>query len=170
MSEFRFFHAQVPPTTVQPWEMQKITKDFGVCQPLARSRTAHGPVLALRLPKQRESISKVRETHPCVEASRTRVCVWSFAPQTSIKPKSGCSDKRHRSGPLPSAIKGLVQRHQPEAVSLQRLSEIEGTVIQANEIDEPLAETPPRLIEADWNQGRLFLTLDRPATSQWINA
>jgi serine/threonine protein kinase len=67
-------------------------------------------------------------------------------------------------------IKGLIQRHQSEAVSLQRLSQIEGMVIKANEIDEPLAQTPPRLIDADWDRGELTLTLDRPVTLQWIDA
>jgi serine/threonine protein kinase len=67
-------------------------------------------------------------------------------------------------------LKGLIQKHQSEAVSLQRLSEINGTVIKSTEIDEPLAETPPRLVDADWNRGQLVLTLDRPVTPQWINA
>ena len=67
-------------------------------------------------------------------------------------------------------IKGLIQRHQSEAVSLQRLSQIEGTVIKTSEIDEPLALTPPRLVSADWDRRRLILTLDRPVTPQWINA
>lgn len=67
-------------------------------------------------------------------------------------------------------VKGLIQRHQSEAISLQRLSQIEGTVIKASEIDDPLAETPPRLINADWNGGALTLTLDRSVTPDWINA
>ncbi len=67
-------------------------------------------------------------------------------------------------------IKTLIQRHQSEAVSLQKLSQIEGTVIKANEIDEPLALTPPRLAGADWNGGVLTLTLDRAVTPKWIEA
>ncbi len=67
-------------------------------------------------------------------------------------------------------IKGLIQRHQSEAVSLQKLSRLEGTVIKATEIDDPLAETPPRLIDFDWNGGALTLRLDRPVTPDWINA
>jgi len=67
-------------------------------------------------------------------------------------------------------IKTLIQRHQSEAVSLQKLSQIEGTVIKANEIDEPLALTPPRLVDADWNTGVLTLTLDRAVTPKWIEA
>jgi serine/threonine protein kinase len=72
--------------------------------------------------------------------------------------------------PSIAEVKMLIQRHKSEAVSLQRLSQIEGTVIKATEIDEPLAESPPRLIGADWEHGQLFLTLDRPVTSQWIAA
>lgn len=67
-------------------------------------------------------------------------------------------------------IKRLVQRYRDEAVSLQRLSEINGTVIGVNEIDEPLAETPPKLIDADWDGSRLTLTLDRPVTPDWVHA
>ncbi len=67
-------------------------------------------------------------------------------------------------------IKGLIQRHQSEAVSLQRLSQIDGTVIKSDKIDEPLAEASPRLIDADWDRGQLILTLDRPVTPQWIEA
>jgi len=67
-------------------------------------------------------------------------------------------------------IKGLIQRHQSEAVSLQRLSQIDGTVINVAEIDEPLAQTPPRLVGADWGRGQLTLKLDRSVTPEWISA
>jgi hypothetical protein len=43
-------------------------------------------------------------------------------------------------------------------------------VIKASEIDEPLALVPPKLIDADWNQGQLTLILDRPVTADWIRA
>lgn len=67
-------------------------------------------------------------------------------------------------------LKVLIQRHQSEAVSLERLSQINGTVVKKNDVDEPLAETPPRLINADWNNGHLTLFLDRPVTPQWVEA
>ena len=67
-------------------------------------------------------------------------------------------------------VKALIQKYQSEADSLQRLSAISGTVIKASEIDEPLALEPPKLIDADWNQGQLTLTLDRPVTPDWIRA
>jgi len=67
-------------------------------------------------------------------------------------------------------VKVLIQRHQAEAVSLQRLSQIKQTVIPAGEIDEPLAHEPPQLIGAEWNAGVLTLTLDRPVNADWLNA
>ena len=67
-------------------------------------------------------------------------------------------------------LKGLLLRQGAEAVSFQKLSQIDATVIKAAEIDEPLAETPPKLISADWDGARLTLTLDRPVTPQWISA
>jgi len=67
-------------------------------------------------------------------------------------------------------VKGIIQRYQAEAVSLQRISKIDGSVIKSNEIDDPLALEPPRLVGADWDRGRLTLTLDRPITGQWVEA
>jgi serine/threonine protein kinase len=66
--------------------------------------------------------------------------------------------------------KGLIQRYRTEAVSLQRISSLDGSVIRSTEVDEPLAHDPPRLINADWNRGQLILTLDRPVTQLWVQA
>jgi serine/threonine protein kinase len=67
-------------------------------------------------------------------------------------------------------LKGLFERFGAEAVTLQRISDIDGTVIKSDKIDVPLAEEPPRLIGADWNNGTLILTLDRSVTRDWISA
>jgi serine/threonine protein kinase len=67
-------------------------------------------------------------------------------------------------------VKRLIQRHQEEAVSLQRLSRINDTVVRAGEIDEPLAQVAPVLTAAYWDNGLLRLTLDRPVTTEWVNA
>jgi len=67
-------------------------------------------------------------------------------------------------------VKGAIGRYQAEAISLQRLSEIDGTVIKVGEIDEPLAITPPKLIGFDWNRGQLTLILDQPITDNWVQA
>jgi len=72
--------------------------------------------------------------------------------------------------PLVAEIKGLIQRHRAEAVTLQRLGQLDGTVVPATAVDEPLALTPPKLIGFDWDHGRLSLTLDRAVTPEWIRA
>jgi serine/threonine protein kinase len=67
-------------------------------------------------------------------------------------------------------VKRLIQRHQEEAVSLQRLSKINETVVRTGEIDEPLAQVAPVLLDANWDNGLLRLTLDRAVTTEWVNA
>jgi len=69
-----------------------------------------------------------------------------------------------------AALKSLIQQHKAESVSLQRLSEISNTVVPDSTIDDPLAFEPPRLIAAEWNDGRLDLTLDRPVSQNWVQA
>jgi serine/threonine protein kinase len=67
-------------------------------------------------------------------------------------------------------IKTSIQRYREEAVSLQRISQIDGTVIKSDVIDDPLAEDPPRLIGANWNQGQMTLVLDRSVSREWVDA
>ncbi len=67
-----------------------------------------------------------------------------------------------------AAVKELIQRYRAEGISLQRLSEISNTVVEAGEIDDPLALEPPNVVGVDWNAGRMTLTLNRPVTSAWI--
>lgn len=67
-------------------------------------------------------------------------------------------------------LKALIQRYQAEAVSMQRLSRIDATVVHEQQIDEPLAFEPPRLVGADWDGRRLTLTLDREVSLPWVNA
>ena len=67
-------------------------------------------------------------------------------------------------------LKGLIQRYQSEAVSVQRLSRLSSTVIGAQEIDEPLANEAPHLISADWDGRQLTLTLDREVSGDCVNA
>ena len=50
------------------------------------------------------------------------------------------------------------------------MSKIADTVVGVAEIDEPLALTPPKLIDFDWDRGYLTLTLDRAVTPEWIEA
>lgn len=97
----------------------------------------------------------------------------------SVSPGLGFLDEvvarmiRQAPGERPGSIadvKILIQRHQMEAVSLQRLSKITDAVIKADQIDDPLAREPPKLIGASWNAGVLTLKLDRPVTQDWVHA
>ena len=67
-------------------------------------------------------------------------------------------------------VKGLIQRHRAEAVSLQKLNALRDTVIPAGEVDDPLAHDPPKLIAAEYDAGVLRLTLDRPVHQRWVRA
>jgi serine/threonine protein kinase len=67
-------------------------------------------------------------------------------------------------------VKQLIQQYRMEAVSLQRLSQINHTIIPAGSVDEPLAHEPPSLIDAYWDGGTLHLTLDRPVNAEWVSA
>src|SRR5262249_53173410 len=69
-----------------------------------------------------------------------------------------------------SEVKSLIQRHETEAVTLQRLSKINQTVIKVDEIDDPLAQEAPRVVGAEWDAGRLILTLDREINQDWLSA
>jgi len=67
-------------------------------------------------------------------------------------------------------VKAAISFHRGEFLTLQKISQIDDTVIPADEIDEPLAHTPPKLIGFDWNGGILTLTLDQPVNHDWVNA
>jgi len=55
-------------------------------------------------------------------------------------------------------------------VALQRLDQINGTVVKIGEITEPLAFDPPRLVSVDFNDNILKLVLDRAPSSIWVSA
>lgn len=69
-----------------------------------------------------------------------------------------------------AALKGLIQRHSAESVTLQKISKIDHTVVPEGTVDDPLAFEPPQLIDAEWGQGQLTLTLDRPVSKEWVSA
>jgi len=68
-------------------------------------------------------------------------------------------------------LKRLLQKHQLEFISLQKISRIDATVVPATQVDEPLALEPPRRLGVvDWDGRRLTLQLDRRVTPEWIHA
>src|SRR5262249_11523998 len=66
-------------------------------------------------------------------------------------------------------LKAAIAAHRSEFLSLQKISQIDCTVIQAGEVDEPLALEPPKLVGAEWHNGDLILTLNRPVNHEWIS-
>jgi len=67
-------------------------------------------------------------------------------------------------------VKSLIQKFRADAVSLQKISKLNATVIPASEVDDPLAFDPPILVDANWENGVVRLTLDRPVNQGWIEA
>jgi serine/threonine protein kinase len=67
-------------------------------------------------------------------------------------------------------VKTLIQRHRAEAVSLQRLRELDKVVVPIGEVSDPLAHQPPKLIGAEYDAGTLRLKLDRPVNENWVRA
>lgn len=72
--------------------------------------------------------------------------------------------------PSVAHVKSLIERHRAEAITRQKLSQITQTVIPEGEIDDPLAFEPPKLTDANYNNGKLTLKLDRPVHTRWVNA
>ena len=67
-------------------------------------------------------------------------------------------------------LKGLIQRYRSDAVAVQRLSQIDATVIKADDIDDPLAYQPPRIVDFEWDGRQLTLTFDHEISRDWVDA
>jgi hypothetical protein len=67
-------------------------------------------------------------------------------------------------------VKRPIQQSRAEAVVLQKISRIDGTVVKSTAVDEPLAEVPPKLVDVDWDAGQLRLVLDKSVTPEWVQA
>lgn len=99
--------------------------------------------------------------------------IGSVAPELGFLDEVVAKMLRQQPQERPSSIadiKALIQRHQSEAVTLQRLSKIDNTVIPSSDIDDPLAFEPPKLVSFDWDGEHLTLILDRPVSQDWVSA
>ena len=67
-------------------------------------------------------------------------------------------------------IRRELNARQNEYLSQQKISKLKQTVIAEEEIDDPLAEIPPTLIDADWDGSTLTLKLDKEVHNKWLNA
>jgi serine/threonine protein kinase len=68
------------------------------------------------------------------------------------------------------AIKRSFIAHRQDFVTRQRLDEIQRTVVPIIAVTDPLAETPPQLIDFEWARGQLTLILDRAINPKWVSA
>jgi serine/threonine protein kinase len=57
-----------------------------------------------------------------------------------------------------------------EQVSMQKLSRLKTTVIPKNEIDDPIASDPMRIVDYDWDNGILKLELNHQPNPGWVSA
>ena len=69
-----------------------------------------------------------------------------------------------------AAAKMEIQKFEAEAVSLQKLRQLDKVVVPAGEVTDPLAHAPPTIIGAEWNGGTLTITLDQKVNPDWIEA
>lgn len=53
-------------------------------------------------------------------------------------------------------------------ISQQKLSELRNVVISVSDLDDPLIEDPPKLVDADWENNRLTLVLSQNVNPSWI--
>lgn len=68
------------------------------------------------------------------------------------------------------AIKHRLRLDHQQAMLRQRLSIESGNIVMDNEVDDPLITDPVRIVDADWRDNVLRLTLSRPVNHDWIYA
>ncbi len=60
----------------------------------------------------------------------------------------------------------LIARNE-EKITLQKIHQLERTVIPATEIDDPIVNDPMRIISVDWTNNLLTLVLNHPVSQLW---
>lgn len=65
-------------------------------------------------------------------------------------------------------IKNILIGRKNEFITRQKMSELKETVVPVTELDDPLIADPPRLVNFDWNLGRLTLFFQRPVNEKWV--
>lgn len=68
------------------------------------------------------------------------------------------------------ALKREIRLRQEDAVSRQRLSNIDQTVIRVSDIDDPIVRDGLKLIDVTWESERLKLQLSQRVTPKWVQA
>src|SRR5205823_9793100 len=68
------------------------------------------------------------------------------------------------------SVKNALIAHQQDFIARQRLDELQGMVVPATTVTDPLADRAPAIVDADYGGGKLILTLDTPVNSRWVDA
>jgi serine/threonine protein kinase len=66
------------------------------------------------------------------------------------------------------SVKTAIMRYEADAVTKQKLDAINKRVIPEGENPDPLAHTPPKVIDADWDRGTATIFFDQPLTDGFI--
>jgi serine/threonine protein kinase len=69
-----------------------------------------------------------------------------------------------------SEVKQSLKIRGADYVSEQKLSKLKSVVIPASEIDDSLVETPIKIVDFEWENGLLTLTLSQPVNQKWRSA
>lgn len=65
-------------------------------------------------------------------------------------------------------IKNQLIGRKIEFITRQRISELKESVVPVTELDDPLIADPPRLVNFDWDRGKLTVFFQRPVNEKWV--
>ncbi|MBM2824373.1 MAG: serine/threonine protein kinase, partial [Dehalococcoidales bacterium] len=66
------------------------------------------------------------------------------------------------------SIKNQLIGRKNEFITRQKVSKLKDTVVPITELDDPLIADPPRLVNVDWERGKLTLFFQRPVNEKWV--
>jgi serine/threonine protein kinase len=66
-------------------------------------------------------------------------------------------------------VKTSIMRYETNAIVRQKLDEISKRVIPEGENSDPLAHSPPRIVNVDWDRGQLTIEFDQTISNGWID-
>jgi len=99
--------------------------------------------------------------------------IGSVAPDYAYLDKIVETMVRQSPDERPASIKVVKQQliaRGNEFISMQRLTKLKNTVVPSLEVDDPLINDPPQLVEVDYRQDQLILILSQPVTKEWLDA
>ncbi len=65
-------------------------------------------------------------------------------------------------------IKRELSARRKERIALLKVSQLKKVVIPESEIDDPIVADPMKIIDAEWDQGKLTISLNHQVNKEWI--